>query len=33
MPWAFADFQDGRYIKDLLIIREKLKSQLRKKDA
>jgi hypothetical protein len=29
-PWAFADFQDGRYHKSLLAIREKLKSELRK---
>ncbi|MDB5107032.1 MAG: GTP-binding protein [Fibrobacteres bacterium] len=29
-PWAFADFQDGRYQKSLLTIREKLKSELRK---
>ena len=29
-PWAFSDFQDGRYQKSLLIIREKLKSELRK---
>jgi Domain of unknown function (DUF4416) len=28
-PWAFADFQDGRYGKSLLVIREKLKSELR----
>ena len=33
MPWAFADFQDGRYYGDLLVIREKLKSGLRKKGA
>jgi Domain of unknown function (DUF4416) len=30
MPWAFADFQDGRYQKSLLVIRQKLKSELRK---
>jgi uncharacterized protein DUF4416 len=29
-PWAFSDFQDGRYGKSLLTIREKLKSELRK---
>ena len=29
-PWAFSDFQDGRYAKSLLTIREKLKSELRK---
>jgi Domain of unknown function (DUF4416) len=29
-PWAFSDFQDGRYGKTLLTIREKLKSELRK---
>lgn len=29
-PWAFTDFQDGRYGKSLLTIREKLKSELRK---
>jgi hypothetical protein len=29
-PWAFSDFQDGRYQKSLLTIREKLKSELRK---
>lgn len=30
MPWAFADFQDGRYQKSFLVIRQKLKSELRK---
>ena len=30
MPWAFSDFKDGRYQKSLLVIREKLKSELRK---
>ncbi len=30
LPWAFADFQDGRYQKSLLVIRQKLKSELRK---
>jgi hypothetical protein len=30
LPWAFADFQDERYHKSLLIIRQKLKSELRK---
>lgn len=30
MPWAFADFKDGRYGKHLLVIREKLKAELRK---
>jgi hypothetical protein len=30
MPWAFSDFKDGRYQKSLLVIREKLKSDLRK---
>jgi hypothetical protein len=30
MPWAFEDFRDGRYVKDLLIIREKLKATLRR---
>ena len=30
LPWAFADFQDGRYQKTLLVIRQKLKSELRK---
>jgi hypothetical protein len=30
LPWAFTDFQDGRYIKSLLVIRQKLKSDLRK---
>jgi hypothetical protein len=30
MPWAFTDFKDGRYQKSLLVIREKLKSDLRK---
>ncbi|MEO6095665.1 MAG: DUF4416 family protein [Fibrobacteria bacterium] len=29
-PWAFSDFQDGRYHKSLLAIREKMKSELRK---
>jgi hypothetical protein len=29
-PWAFTDFRDGRYVKSLLVIREKLKSELRK---
>jgi hypothetical protein len=33
MPWAFSDFQDGRYQKSLLVIREKLKSDLRKDRA
>jgi hypothetical protein len=31
MPWAFDDFQDGRYDRDLLAIREKLKSGLHKR--
>ena len=30
MPWAFSDFKDGRYQKSLLVIREKLKSEMRK---
>lgn len=30
MPWAFSDFKDHRYEKSLLVIREKLKSELRK---
>ncbi len=30
MPWAFADFLDGRYQKSFLVIRQKLKSELRK---
>ena len=30
LPWAFSDFRDGRYDKSLLVIREKLKSELRK---
>ncbi len=30
LPWTFADFQDGRYQKSLLSIRQKLKSDLRK---
>jgi hypothetical protein len=30
LPWTFADFQDGRYQKSLLTIRQKLKSELRK---
>jgi hypothetical protein len=30
LPWAFADFQDGRYQKSLLVIRQKLKAELRK---
>lgn len=29
LPWAFPDFQDGRYHKSLLAIREKLKSEMR----
>lgn len=29
-PWAFPDFQDGRYRKSFRVIREKLKSDLRK---
>jgi hypothetical protein len=29
LPWAFPDFQDGRYHKSLLTIREKLKSEMR----
>ncbi|MDB5049427.1 MAG: hypothetical protein JWO30_2498 [Fibrobacteres bacterium] len=29
-PWAFSDFRDGRYQQCLLVIREKLKSELRK---
>lgn len=31
LPWAFPDFRDGRYNKGLLVIREKLKSELRKR--
>lgn len=31
MPWAFFDFQDGRYGKSLLVIREKLKSEMRRR--
>ena len=30
LPWAFPDFQDGRYGKGLLAIRAKLKAELRK---
>ena len=30
MPWAFSDFKDSRYHKDLMVIREKLKADLRK---
>ncbi len=30
MPWAFPDFQDGRYEKSLRVIRDKLKAELRK---
>ncbi|MDQ3001503.1 MAG: DUF4416 family protein [Fibrobacterota bacterium] len=30
MLWAFTDFQDGRYHKSLLVIRDKMKSDLRK---
>ena len=30
MPWAFADFKDGRYGKTLLVIREKLKADMHK---
>ncbi len=33
MPWAFTDFQDGRYGKSLLSIRQNLKSDLRKNRA
>ena len=29
LPWAFPDFQDGRYHKSLLAIRGKLKSEMR----
>jgi len=29
LPWAFPDFQDGRYHKSLLAIREKMKSEMR----
>ena len=28
MPWAFADFKDGRYSRSLLAIREKLKAEM-----
>src|SRR5690606_861081 len=31
MPWAFPDFQDGRYGKSLLVIRDKLKSEMRRR--
>jgi Domain of unknown function (DUF4416) len=31
MPWAFHDFQDGRYGKGLMVIREKLKSEMRRR--
>ena len=31
LPWAFPDFRDGRYHKGLLSMREKLKSDLRKR--
>jgi hypothetical protein len=31
LPWAFPDFRDERYNKGLLAIREKLKSELRKR--
>jgi hypothetical protein len=30
MPWAFADFKDSRYHRDLAAIRENLKAALRK---
>jgi hypothetical protein len=33
MPWAFADFRDGRYEKSLLVIREKLKSEQRRQSS
>ncbi len=33
LPWAFPDFQDGRYGKSLLSIRQNLKSDLRKNRA
>ncbi len=29
LPWAFADFKDGRYEHDLIAIREKYKAQMR----
>jgi hypothetical protein len=29
LPWAFPDFQDGRYHQGLITIREKMKSELR----
>ncbi|MFC1586492.1 DUF4416 family protein [Fibrobacterota bacterium] len=32
MPWAFADFSDGRYHKDLAVVREKLKADLKKRE-
>lgn len=30
LPWAFADFKDDRYTRNLLVIREKLKAELHK---
>ncbi len=33
MPWAFPDFKDTRYHASLIVIREKLKSDLRKRNT
>jgi hypothetical protein len=33
LPWAFADFKDDRYSRNLLTIREKLKSELHKAEG
>ena len=30
MPWAFENFKDGRYDKDLLAVREKYKAELKR---
>lgn len=30
LPWSFADFRDGRYERSLLVIREKLKADMKK---
>jgi hypothetical protein len=33
LPWAFADFKDGRYSRSLLAIREKLKAEMHRHGA
>jgi hypothetical protein len=33
MPWAFTDFKDERYSRNLLTIREKMKADLRRTEG